>query len=153
MAGSKTLRDAAAERVAFRLERDADGYPPADWEHLWVRESGTGEFTVDNTPFFVRGISFGDVISADRRNGELVFAKLLRPSRHSTLRVIVFDKTIVPEIRLSLRDLKCASELSHVSGLIAVDCPPEASIDDVRGFLEQGEEAGRWEYEEAAIRH
>ena len=153
MEGFNTLRGAAATRVAFRLERDAYGYPPADWEHLWVRESGVGEFTIDNTPFFVRGISFGDVISAAPRDGELIFANLLRPSRHSTIRVIVFDKALVPEVRRSLRDLKCATELSHVSGLIAIDCPPEASIQAVRVFLEEGEEAGRWEYEESAIRH
>ncbi|MGH7717996.1 MAG: DUF4265 domain-containing protein [Gemmatimonadaceae bacterium] len=147
-----SLRDAAQEKIGFRLVRDEDGYPPADWEHLWARAVGDDQYVIDNTPFFVRGISFGDVVAAERESGQLVFRQLVQPSPHSTLRVILFRKDLVVRLRQRMRELGCATELSHVPGLIAVDVPPGVSLESVRQVLDVGEKAGDWEYEEAAVR-
>ena len=74
------------------------------------------------------------------------------PSRHSTLRVILFDERMVADLRTQLRNVGCATELGHVPGLLAVDVPPEVSLQAVRDLLDDGEHAGHWEYEEAAVR-
>jgi hypothetical protein len=53
-------------KIAFPLDRDEDGYPPDDVETLWGWETKPGLYCIDNIPFFVKGISPGDVVSAKR---------------------------------------------------------------------------------------
>ena len=105
-------------KIAVRLQRDADGYPPADWEHLWAIYRSADEFEVDNIPFFAKGISAGDVVSAQQENADLVFERVLRPSGHSTLRVILFGDTDKAQVRADLVSLGCESEGSHLPSLI-----------------------------------
>lgn len=139
-------------KVAFRLVRDEDGYPPADWEHLWAHSLGESLFVLDNTPFFARGASVGDVVLAEQSEGLNQFRRVVRPSLHSTLRVILFRQELADELRSQLRQLGCKSEQSHLPGLIAVDVPEPSLLGPVRDLLESGEVAGDWTYEEAAIR-
>ncbi|HEC84522.1 MAG: hypothetical protein DRR08_00365 [Candidatus Parabeggiatoa sp. nov. 2] len=47
------------KKVIFYLEPDEDGYPPFNWETLWVHQINPDRFQIDNIPFFVRGISSG----------------------------------------------------------------------------------------------
>jgi len=51
-------------KIAVHLERDAEDYPPADWEHLCAIYRSQTEFEIDNIPFFAKGISAADVVSA-----------------------------------------------------------------------------------------
>ena len=147
-----TTPETETGKVAFALTRDEDGYPPADWEHLWGRRVGDSLFELDNTPFFARGVSYHDVVLVDRREGLNVFREVVRKSGHSTLRVMLFEEKLTDELRSRLADLGCATELSHIPGLIAVDIPPSVELSQVRAILEEGERSGYWEYEEAAIR-
>ena len=142
----------AMGKVAFPLTRDEDGYPPADWEHLWGRRLEESLYALDNTPFFARGVSFGDVVRVERRDGLNIYREVVQPSGHSTLRVILFEQAQAEVLRHRLRGLLCATEQSHIPGLVAVDVPPSADLTEVRRFLDEGEQAGLWEYEEAAVR-
>jgi hypothetical protein len=139
-------------KVAFRLVRDEDGFPPADWEHLWATVADEGLYSIDNTPFFVYGISVGDVVKAELQSGYLVYHATVKQSQHSTLRVMLFEEDEVEQVRKTLAGWGCTTELSHLPGLVAVDVPPEASLPAIRSFLDEGEKAGKWEYEEAALR-
>jgi len=148
-------------KVIFDLERDEDGYPPADYEHLWARPLGDNLYELDNTPFFVRGVSTSDVVVAEPdTDNNLRFKAVKTPSQHTTLRVIVFRETSdaraieerVRDLRTQLTNLGCSSELSHLPGLIAVDVPPEVSVESVTDVLAEGEARDLWEYEEAALR-
>jgi hypothetical protein len=139
-------------KIAFRLVRDEDGYPPADWEHLWARAVGADLYLIDNTPFFVYGISLGDLVKAEPESGLLVYQYTVKRSLHSTLRVMLFRKDQVDQLRERLDSFGCATELSHIRGLVAVDVPPEVSLPLVRALLDEGEEKGDWEYEESALR-
>ncbi|HDS0921950.1 TPA: DUF4265 domain-containing protein [Stenotrophomonas maltophilia] len=49
-------------KVAFKLPRGHDGYPPVDWENLWAIPLSDGSYRVDNVPFYVNLISSGDVL-------------------------------------------------------------------------------------------
>ncbi len=141
------------EKILFRLERGSDGYPPDDWESLWAFETQKGIYCIDNIPFFIRGISSGDIISVIIKNNELFFKQVEKFSDHSVIRVIVFKETETENLRKKLNDVGCESEKSHLEGLIAVDVPPQVSYQKVISFLQKGEDAGKWEYEEASIRH
>lgn len=144
--------DAKYEKVFFPLHKDADGYPPDDWETLWAYEVGDGLYSLDNVPFFARGVSWGDVVSVEREGDELHFKDVVRPSAHSVLRVIVFDQSKVGEVHEALQQMNCDTEQSHIPSLLTVDVPPSVDLSEVRAFLDKGEAEGRWEYETASIR-
>ena len=147
-------------KVKIRLDRDESDYSPTEYEHVWARKAGPGLYELDNIPFFARGVRVGDVFSADvQGDDELLFSRVVRPSHHATLRVIVFrespDVSPLEErvlvLRSTLSQLGCSTELSHLPGLIAVDVPEEASLSSVTKALSDGETSGLWEYEEAAL--
>ncbi|HYO58478.1 DUF4265 domain-containing protein [Archangium sp.] len=138
-------------KVVFKLEKDEDDYPPADYESLWAIPVEEGLFQIDNIPFFAQEVALGDVVSAVSEGGELRFQKVVRPSGHSTLRLIIYDKGEVPAVRKLLEERGCASEGSHIPGLISVDVPPSVSLAMLRPMLDEGEAQERWGYEEACL--
>jgi hypothetical protein len=148
----KNFDDQKYEKVMFRLKKDADGYPPDDWESLWAYEVEPGLYSLDNVPFFARGVSWGDVVSGEQKGDELHFKEVVRPSDHSVLRVIVHDKSKVGEMHDKLKEMNCDTEQSHLPSLLTVDVPPTADLRKVLDFLSEGEADGRWTYEEASIR-
>jgi len=140
------------KKVVFKLEQDEDGYPPASSEGLWAVERAQGEYQIDNVPFFVKGISNCDVVSVRLGTSEEVeFDRVIRRGGHSTLRLIFFDKAAVESTREWLREQGCSSEQSHLPSLIAVDIPAAANFEEVQRYFNEGEAAGKWEYEEGFI--
>ena len=73
------------QKILFRLKKDADDYPPDDWESLWASETGLNLYSIDNIPFFVRGVSLNDTVSAEERDGELHFKRVENFSDHSVV--------------------------------------------------------------------
>jgi hypothetical protein len=141
-------------KVVFKLEKDENGYPPADWEGLWAKKIEENLYELDNVPFFARGISTGDIVVAEKEEGgegRLLFRRVHRPSGHSTLRVVFFDKTMLLPLRDRLSAIGCSTELSHLPNLISVDIPPGVPLDQITDILKPGEEE-KWSYEEASLR-
>ena len=141
------------EKILFKLVQDEDGYPPNDYESLWALPSENSNYEIDNIPFFVQGISCGDLVEADKVNDELWFRSVVKKSSNSTLRIICFDITKVAEVRKHLSSLGCSSELSHIEGLFAVDVPESCDYSTIQKYLDQKEQEDILEYEEASIRH
>lgn len=143
-------------KINFRLEQDKDGYPPATTEILWARELSPDEYEIDNIPFYVRGISSGDIISAIHEDGELVYERLITPSDNSTLRVIIMNKNKKEEIESNLRkyfiEWGCEIE-GNRPGMFAIEVPASVKLEPIIEYLAEGEEEGVWGYEEAALRY
>ncbi|HEX5751251.1 MAG TPA: DUF4265 domain-containing protein [Archangium sp.] len=138
-------------KIVFKLEKDEDDYPPLDYEGLWALPVGEGLFQIDNVPFFARGIAHGDIVSAAPEQRELRFREVVRPSGHSTLRLIIYDEKDIPSVRALLQEMGCSIEQSHIPGLISVDVPPTVSLAVLRTALDEGEAQERWGYEEACL--
>lgn len=141
------------QKILFRLQRDADGYPPNEWETLWAKELGQDLFQIDNVPFFVRGISDGDTVLATFREDEYHFVRVVKRSKNSVIRVMVYEGEDVQALRDQLSTLGCESELSHIARLFSVHIPASVSISEVRALLDKGEQEERWSYEEGSLRH
>jgi hypothetical protein len=78
-------------KVAFDLDLERPAWPPVSTERLWGEKTGVKfEIRIINTPFFVRGIAFGDFIRIrpDNERRELVFEGLTAESGHSAIRII-----------------------------------------------------------------
>jgi hypothetical protein len=148
-------------KVGFKLTRDKDGYPPADWEWLWASRVGSSTFKIDNIPFFAKSIAYGDIVAAEQTDQGLVFTDLVEASGHSTVRVVIYreggsDEQLRPAVEgimQSLKALGCDTELSHIPNLIAVDVPPSVNYGAVSGFLSKQEQGGHLSYEEACLAH
>jgi len=146
------IKNNSLQKVIFNLDKDEDDYPPFDWEILWAYQINPEQFQIDSIPFFAKGISYKDVVSVQRKEGELYFEKIINFSNHSTIRVIVFNEMKVDFLRQSLNYLGCSSELNKTK-LVSVNIPPEVNFSMVIELLTKGEKEKLWEYEEAAIRH
>ena len=140
-----------ARRIYFPLAHEADGYPPVSGETLWATAVGPGAYRIDSIPFFATRVSLGDVIEAEMIDGMPTFERVRQRGGHSTLRVAIYDLAAVPELRSAIKELGCATELSHLPRLVSVDVPASASLETVRAFLTAGADQGRWDYEEADV--
>jgi hypothetical protein len=82
-------------QVAFDLPQVSATWPPFRTERIWAKTHAPYQLELQNIPFFVRGVSCGDIIRAkpDHERRELVFDGLVSHSEHSTIRVILRDKS------------------------------------------------------------
>lgn len=139
-------------RIVFPLEQDEDGYPPVTAERLWAIRVTDGLYQLDSIPFFARRVSSGDVVTAEeQQDGVIEFREVVRPSGHSTVRVLLHDEAGADGARQQFAGLGCAWEGSHLPSLFAVDIPPEVDYRAVRRLLREGAAVSRWEFEESSL--
>ncbi|WP_084737204.1 DUF4265 domain-containing protein [Cystobacter ferrugineus] len=138
------------ERLKLRFPfENSDGV--GETETMWVikREDG---YEIDNIPFYVTGLAAGDIVSAQPDTGGVLwYSELVRPGGHSTIQLWFSRQEDVEPVRAALRQRGCASEVSDLPRLVAVDVPPDVPYEDIKAFLEQGERAGQFEYQEACL--
>lgn len=89
-------------QVWFRIEKDEDGYPRSkNWEQLlaWPVLESDRCFRIESIPFFVKGISRGDIVAAkvsennDVQEGEfLEFESIVERGGHNTYRLLLRER-------------------------------------------------------------
>jgi len=139
-------------KVIVLLEQDDEDYPPVDYEELWTIPLGEGLYRVENIPFFARGIARGDIVSAAVDNEDLIFQEVAEQSGHSTIRLIIYNEYAVPAIIERFLNQGCDAETTF-NKLVALDVPPDVSLEAVKAKLDLGYTQGQWDYEEASIYH
>ncbi len=82
-------------------------------------------------------------------DGALEFDSVVRRGGHSTYRILLLKKH--PEDPRHTMDGLIALGLSveEDAGLLAVDVPPDVSLDGIREYLFEGIDTERWEVDEA----
>lgn len=122
-------------------------------EGAWAEPSEAGTCRLDNILFYAPGYALGDTVAVEERFGEWYVTGLVTESGHSTVRVLFAEENAVGPTRVALRAMGCDSELSNLPNLVAVDIPSSVSYAEIKQFLEDGEQANKWEYEEACLAH
>ncbi len=140
-------------KVHFRLAQDESEYPPTDSEFLWCAPTERGTYVVDNIPFFVRDISVGDEISAEKIGKVLHFSSLIKQSRNSTFRVLLKMRGVAERIQQKLANMGCGVELMDKLSLLAVNVPENAPTAEVLSFLDEEVEKGNIGIEESSVRY
>jgi hypothetical protein len=144
-------------KVRFRLDRDEDGYPPAESEGLWAVPLGGNAYRIDNTPWFARNVAADDVFVAEPDgDGRLWAVERLRWSGNSTIRVIPFQDGPLAGSQQAVLDIFVPLGVDgegYGSGLniVALTVPPNADLARIKRTLQQGEADGSWAYEEGCI--
>jgi hypothetical protein len=138
-------------KVLFNLEE-------SDWhnyaaETLWAEPLGDGHYRLKNTPFCAYGYSMNDdVIAAPDKDGRLLVSGTWHRSGHSTYRLIMDKDGLFEEYWKPLGTIGCNYERATAL-LVAVDIPPKVDIHKAYKFLEDGQQAKAWGFEEAHVGH
>jgi hypothetical protein len=123
-------------------------------ETMWcIKENGN--YIVDNIPFVAKRVSLGDTIQVeyDDSEGAYYFEDFVAVSGNTTLRVYFENKESIEEVRKRLGELGCETEAFLGRTLIAVNVPKDVDYRPVKQYLDEGENAGKWTYEESCLAH
>lgn len=149
-----------SEHVRIRFELNPDDWHKSSAEGLWAKPLAIAgrqlSFELDNSPFFAKGVSYRDVVSAVEREGAYEFAGVISRSGHSTYRLAIEQEdNAFREWWTRLNDLGCTGERGECQGmkLFAVDVPPTSDIDAVHEILLEGKQLGIWHCEEGHMGH
>ncbi|MEU2082738.1 DUF4265 domain-containing protein [Streptomyces albus] len=141
-------------KVAFDLPDETADWAPASSERLWTGKTSVQmEVQVRNTPFYVKGIAFGDIVRvrADHGRRELVFEEFVSESGHSTVRVIIKDDDARAVMDSLLRSCVCSWEIDTTGCLWAIDVPPHVDYSAMRAALLRVADEGGIGIEESAL--
>jgi hypothetical protein len=136
-------------RVRFELSRDELGSRPAASETLWAIPTGVpGHYRIDNIPFFVVGVSVGDVVLAEPGERTLEFVGIVEKAGHRTVGLAYRSDQLRSTVRTRLTQLGCQVERGDIPKVLAVDIPPAVSLDEVTTLLADLEKLGEPSYYE-----
>ena len=138
------------EKLVFRLVRDEDGYPPVDYEGVWIKRIDEYSGIIDNIPFFCRDASLGDIVKFQIVGNEIQYVSTLKRSGNSLIRVLYYGSD-PSELRHLIEEFGCETELDATHSLIAVSVPPGGKLQKVQEFLADKEAQGALGYEEAIL--
>lgn len=148
--------DTGRVRVIFELSQDEDGWPPVGVETLWARQCGVDRVEIDNIPFFVRGLSAGDVVRVVADDtGRLHGTEVIVSSDNCTIRVSPSGEGESQEKRQKVLDTFAPTGVDGEGlnrfNLVALNVPASVDLSAVKQILVQGERDGRWYYEEGCV--
>ena len=144
-------------RIRFRLDRDEDGWPPAETEGVWAEPLGNNCYRIDNTPWFIRGTSAKDIVRAFPDDDDVLwFSETLVQGGHQTIRIIPRDDGPLNGDRQAVLDtfapLDVTGEgLNDQFRIVALDVGPDADVAAVKRLCNEGEADGRWYHEEGNV--
>lgn len=152
-----------AQMVKMLFELDPDDWHGGGAETLWAESSpqdGLHAFKISNSPFCVRGISFGDIVNGTptKHEGVYEFAGVLKRGGHSTFMLLMEPgDNRVPSYWQSIERLGCSYERGQenlsvgVRTLYSVDVPPATNLSQVYDMLERGLDDGVWLVQEGYV--
>lgn len=121
-------------------------------ETLWVEPTEQrGVVRILNTPFYVNGIAFLDLITVTHTDNQIQFESVVEHSGHSTYRIHItgsLEEDGWKTYWKQLEQLGCRYEESLKPHLLAIDVPPSADGKMVYIVLETGERIGVWQFDE-----
>jgi len=124
-------------------------------ESLWAKPNFDGTYILDNSPFFVYGVSYQDQVFAREIDRRLVFTGIAKRGGHSTYRVRLpkgQTHDCFMEHWPQFSEMGCTFEgTGGLRRLYSIDIPPSANVTKVYEKLERLEQSGVWEFEEGHV--
>lgn len=143
-----------AEHVKVRVLLDQErGWPGTESEGLWALPLTTGDYRLENTPFFAFEMSNGDEVAASAdSDGVLWVSGVVRRRGRMTVRIITSDRDDSLEgILAEFAPLGVTGEGFPRFRLLSFDLGPESDVPAAKEMLRAGAASGRWAYEEADV--
>jgi len=122
-------------------------------ERMYAIPRNDGCYVLDNSPFYVVGISYRDVFFASEENGGLVFSGIKFRCGHSTYRIRLpagrsHEFFLNHWVRLGKLGCTYEGSSANAERLYSIDVPPEVDVFEVYRLLEERELQGVWVFEE-----
>jgi Domain of unknown function (DUF4265) len=140
------------KKMIFTLEKDDNGYPPDDYETMWVEDLGENRYRVDNIPFYICDISPNDIVEGEIIDKHLFFRRILSRSNVSVIRIVFFDKSKSDSVMAELVRAGCRWEGSHLSNLYSIELPDSVNFQTIKNMLNEQASGDILDYEESSIR-
>jgi len=141
------------EKLIFKLIPDEEGYPPVSTEAIWGERVGVNQYQVDNIPYYVYGVSKGDVVKVENISGEHVVSGVIMRGGHSTLRVYVEEQRRKSEVVQAIAERGGVCSVSSEFSLFPVDIPPEVDFRAIDEYLSSIADDELISYEDACLQH
>ncbi len=142
-------------KILFRMGDDT--LADAGTETLWATPTERG-FVLDNYPFFVKGVCFGDVVEGKFIAPNVFeYVRTVAESSNSLYRVLYGDakSELARRLLRQLGDIGCTYETNVMEEitLVAVNIPGVVDADLAWALLDGGLRDGVWEIQEGDDRH
>ena len=109
-------------------------------------------YRICSIPFFAKHLAIGDLVAIDDEGGIHYFDDILEKSGRSTIRIIFYNESIVNGTLNKCKALGAIpNTLEKSRTLVALDVPADVDYGPLRLYLEDGQNNGFWEYEEACL--
>jgi hypothetical protein len=140
------VEEGGSAEVVFAVKQSDPAWPASSQERLRVRALDFNHYEIVQAPFFVRGVSIGDLVEVGGAPDELVFSRVVRDGGHSTLQVLVTDDFPfgIELLRGILEGMGCVTRLAEIPKLVAVDVPPHVSLNLVLECLDRKGAKHHW---------
>ncbi len=113
-------------------------------ETMWAIELGNDTYMIDNSPFFVYGLSWKDVVEAfPGADGRLLFNRIIKKSGHRTIRIASEGDDINEDYLKKLKSLGCSLESAN-NKYVVVDIPKNVLFESVQRYISESNYT--WEY-------
>jgi hypothetical protein len=127
-------------------------------EWLWVEKIKGNKYRVENSPFYVYGINYKDVVSQKNIDGIPTFDKIILRGGHSTYRILFKEGSTHQDfiqIWVQFEELGCTYKYTGEDFplVYAVDVPQYADIYLIYKLLDSGEKMGFYHFEEGHCGH
>ncbi|WP_238785272.1 DUF4265 domain-containing protein [Pseudomonas sp. R84] len=142
-------------KIVFELTPGEDGYPPVSAESIWGIYAGDGTHILDNTPYYVYGVSKGDSVQVKSSGNEMIAVRVAKQGGHSTVRVFAFasDTEERSKIIAHLHQLGASCSVSQEMSLFAVDIPSDCDFFAIDRYLSDIADGENIAYEDACLQH
>ena len=143
--------------VDFCIEIEEPGWPPISVEGLKSAFIHPNRARIDNTPFFAKSVSLGDIVSviAKENNTKFDFVEVVEISGNSSISIILRDDYRKDEIISSLSRLECFIEygLFGETRMLAVSIPKSIDYRSIRECLIGLEKEDKISFAELCLEH
>jgi hypothetical protein len=140
-------------KIAFRFYSDILDQETIERMWAWVIDERLGLYKLESIPFYAKSLAVGDTIVAVYNEEEraLTFQNIIRFSGHSTVQVVVLDKSVNTDaLRNVFHEMGCGSE-KQFDRYFSLDIPSGISYNIVRDKLSEMEAKGVISYAEACV--
>lgn len=142
-------------KLTFRLSEDEQGPYPVSTESLWCQPQDGGCYRIENIPFFLEGLSYGDLVTIreveDEPNVYLI-NEIIEQSGYSTIWVLVKERAGGMAVIDALATQGCTREGGVFPDLYAISVPPTVDLQDVVNQLDAAAHAGLIEADYPSVR-
>lgn len=141
------------EKIHFDLGKD--NWHEYELETLWGERINVNLYKIISIPFFVKGISCGDIVGVTNQAGVIKFTEINKRGGHSTYRIILNEDLDSPSVKTFFEGI-LALKINYEQGpgkIFSLDIPPEVNLGHSIRYLDIYYQRGLLDFEEGHRGH